>query len=246
MDCSINKFGNPHMNLNVNLKTISFALLLAPLLTISSAGWAQEKGDFIVSILSLKMSPADNDEAITSDVLGVLPDAALLVEDVSLGAIGLTYFLSDRVAFEAYVALPPEPKVSSKGLDLLGLKDVATVSVAPITAIFQYHLPLAQSKFAIHAGFGLAYVHFYNIEVVDEVKLIAPELTFDANGTFATLFQLGGQWNFTQKLSVRFTYGKMFFDGDTVIESGLPILGKLTTKVKVDPALTMFGFGYRF
>ncbi|MBV1883364.1 MAG: outer membrane beta-barrel protein [Pseudomonadales bacterium] len=234
------------MKLNVKLKIMFFPLLLAPLLTISSISLAQEKGDFIVSILSMKMSPADNNAAITSDVLGVLPDAALLVEDESLGAIGLTYFLSDRVAFEAYVAFPPEPKVTSKGLDALGVKEVATVSVAPITAIFQYHLPLANSRFAIHAGFGLAYVHFYDIEVDGTVKAVDPNLTFDADDTFATVFQLGGQWNFTEKLSARFTYGKMFFDGDTIIQSELPLLGKLTTNVKVDPAMTIVGFGYRF
>lgn len=230
------------MNLKTDVRLVLVYFLFLPLMIVADNCWSLEKGDKVLSVLVLDISPADNSNPLVSDTRGIWEGTSLQLGDESVVAVGLTYFLSSRFAIEAYIGLPPEPEVTAVGI--LDFDTVATVSIAPVSVLLQYFYPIGQSNVTIHAGIGLAYVHFFNINTADAVKQFDPTLVFDAKSTFSSVFQLGAQWEFADRFHLRLTLGKMFFDGDTTIDSQL--LGPYSTTVTVDPKMTMIGFGYRY
>ena len=236
------------MSLVKLLNTMVFTVFLV----MSSQTWAHEKGDLNVGFFWLQINTELNDEPLVLESNGAeIPNLALSVESKSMPAIGLTYFITDNIAIESYLGVPPRYDVQLSGGEaiplLSGIKGVASTEILAALAFLQYYYTVPNTPITLHVGAGFGYAVFHDIEVNPIFYSLDPDLSFSADDSLAAAFQLGAEVNLNDNLTARLTYGKMTLSVDAQFSTG--ILGPVsdfTTTINVNPDLWIIGMGYKF
>ncbi|MBV1871597.1 MAG: outer membrane beta-barrel protein [Gammaproteobacteria bacterium] len=201
-------------------------------------------GDILVSPVLIHISPADEKDSFITDINNsVVPGLDLSTSSETLPAVGLTYMITETLAIESYLAMPPSHDIFITGLP--GVNKAGNADMLPIVIFGQYHYKVPQSRLTFIGGLGVFYTLFQDIEVTDSVKQIDSTIKFIPEDSPGFAIQAGAQYALNEKLYVRASYTKMYMEVDFEITTSLPSLGNLTSTLTMDPELFMLGVAYK-
>lgn len=231
-------------------KTVAKSCLLACLPIIMSGSlWAASAKDIAISPMLIHIAPIDKTEDVTSDDPafaannGVVPGLDLSASSETIPGLALTYFISEKLAVETYLAFPPTHDVYISGFP--GIDKAATADLLPLSLSGQYHQAIAETRFTLVGGIGLIYAMFEDIDTSATLSQLDPSLTFSADDTFGFSFQLGAEYKLNDKFNLRAMYTKMLLEADITVKTSMPNLGNLSSTLTLNPDIFMVGVAYK-
>ncbi|ALL14030.1 OmpW/AlkL family protein [Caulobacter henricii] len=210
------------------------ALACAASLLAFSAAHAQEavkpkaKGDLVLNVRVTDVAP-DAGNAITTSA-GAATGLKADVNDDIKPTIGLSYFLTDKLAIEV-IAGTTQHTVKAVGPATNVV--VHKTWVLPPVVSLQYH-PLPDAKFSPYVGAGLNYMLFYGDKDLNGFKV-------KLDDGFGYAVQVGADVPLSPRYNLNIDVKKVWFETDASINGGT-----LKSKVKLDPVVASVGIGYRF
>ncbi|WP_454759163.1 OmpW/AlkL family protein [Caulobacter segnis] len=186
------------------------------------------KGDIVLNVRLTDVAPKAGDPIVTA--AGAATGLKADVKDDLKPTIGLSYFLTDKLAVEVIAGTTRHTvKAVGAGTDVA----VHKTWVLPPVVSLQYH-PLPGARFSPYVGAGLNYMLFYSGKDQNG-------FTVDLDNGFGYALQAGADMPINAAYSLNIDVKKVWFDTDTKINGGA-----LTSKVKLDPLVVSVGFGRRF
>lgn len=212
---------------------LALALTVAAGLGATSAMAAEPvtpkaKGDIVLNVRLTDVAPDAGDPILTA--AGAATGLKADVNDDIKPTIGLSYFLTDKLAVEVIAGTTQHTvKAVGPGTDV----EVHKTWVLPPVVSLQYH-PLPGARFSPYVGAGLNYMLFYSGKDKNG-------FTVDLDNGFGYALQAGADIPINASYSLNFDVKKVWFDTDAKINGGA-----LKSKVKLDPLVVSVGFGRRF
>lgn len=206
---------------------------VASLLAVSAAQ-AQEavtpkaKGDLVLNVRITDVAPDAGNPIVTA--AGAASGLKADVNDDIKPTIGLSYFLSDKLAVEVIAGTTQHTvKAVGPGTDI----EVHKTWVLPPVVSLQYH-PFPAAKFSPYVGAGLNYMLFYSSKDKNGFKV-------KLDDGFGYALQVGADVPLNARYNLNVDVKKVWFETDASINGGA-----LKSKVKLDPIVASVGIGYRF
>ena len=186
------------------------------------------KGTWMLNVRATDVSPGAGDPIVTA--AGAATGLRAEVSDDVMPTIGLSYFLTDKVAIEVIAGTTQHTvKAVSAGTDV----EVHKTWVLPPVVSVQYH-PYPAARFSPYVGAGLNYMLFYSGKDRNGFKV-------KLDDGFGYALQAGADIVLTGRYSLNVDAKKVWFETDASINDGA-----LTSKVNLDPWVLSAGVGYRF
>ena len=186
------------------------------------------KGDIVLNVRVTDVAPDAGDPILTA--AGAATGLKADVKDDIKPTIGLSYFLTDKLAVEVIAGTTQHTvKAVGPGTDVV----VHKTWVLPPVVSLQYH-PLPGARFSPYVGAGLNYMLFYSGKDKNG-------FTVDLDDGFGYALQAGADIPINAAYSLNLDVKKIWFDTDAKINGGA-----LKSKVKLDPLVVSVGFGRRF
>lgn len=186
------------------------------------------KGDIVLNVRVTDVAPDAGDPILTA--AGAATGLKADVKDDIKPTIGLSYFLTDKLAVEVIAGTTQHTvKAVGPGTDVV----VHKTWVLPPVVSLQYH-PLPGARFSPYVGAGLNYMLFYSGKDKNG-------FTVDLDDGFGYALQAGADIPINAAYSLNLDVKKVWFDTDAKINGGA-----LKSKVKLDPLVVSVGFGRRF
>lgn len=186
------------------------------------------KGDIVLNVRLTDVAPNAGDPILTA--AGAATGLKADVKDDIKPTIGLSYFLTDKLAVEVIAGTTQHTvKAVGAGTDVA----VHKTWVLPPVVSLQYH-PLPGARFSPYVGAGLNYMLFYSGKDKNG-------FTVDLDNGFGYALQAGADIPINAAYSLNLDVKKVWFDTDAKINGGA-----LKSKVKLDPLVVSVGFGRRF
>ncbi|WP_018440921.1 OmpW/AlkL family protein [Trinickia symbiotica] len=241
------------------MKHASAALLLA-MAAISTAR-AQSAGQWMVNAGWLHLAPQSSSQPFTANALGqssTLPGSGATLEDADTFALTARYYLTDHVALEALLGIPPKLRLNGAG-SLGPVGELGTARAYSPAILAQYHFGEPTARLRPYIGAGVAYVWFRNVQLSEPVAtgqlLYSPALGTQLEGptsvslskTFAPVINAGLTYKIDKHWSVGASISYMWLSTNATLatRSGLGTV-TTTTRVKINPIVSFLSIGYRF
>lgn len=186
------------------------------------------KGDIVLNVRLTDVAPDAGNPIVTA--AGAATGLKADVEDDIKPTIGLSYFLTDKLAVEV-IAGTTQHTVKAVGAGT-GVAVHKTWVLPPVVSL-QYH-PLPGARFSPYVGAGLNYMLFYSGKDKNG-------FTVDLDNGFGYALQAGADIPINAAYSLNIDVKKVWFDTDASINGGA-----LKSRVKLDPLVASVGFGRRF
>jgi outer membrane protein len=161
---------------------------------LSSAAFAQQAGDNVVSLGWFHIAPIDSSSELTTDVAPTpimtplrLPDqftssgTSLTTNNADTVGLLFTHFFSDNIAVTTVAGVPPTFQINGNGIikppgpaGALGIQDLNAPGSNPLVksvrqwspaALLQFYFGKAADKFRPFIGFGASYNFFTDIQL---------------------------------------------------------------------------------
>jgi len=232
----------------------------------SFSSLAYEKGDVLLRMGMSLIEPHEESDSlsITNPPIGALDNVlgsktGLEVGNASALAGTLSYVFDKNWGIETLIGLPVELDVTITGLTALGLDDLASLNILPLTVSLQYYPTMNHSPFQVYAGIGLNYAHMSNVELDDSVQanLMAEDVDFSFDDSFGLVMDVGVDWQVNDKWFVNASV--CYFTLETDVEAEItqsaalggialagPIDAQLETSIKANVFIYFLTAGYRF
>lgn len=204
------------------MKPLLTLTVSAALAALSTAAFAQSKGDILLSLGAHAVLPTDSFSTTTA--------GQVRVGDDHRPSFTAEYFVADRIGIELLAALPFEHDVQ-----LQGVGDVIQTKHLPPTLSLQYHF-VNSSSITPFVGVGVNYTTFFDEKGVG--ALAGTPVSLD--DSWGCAFHAGVDFAVSQRGSVRADI--RYID----IETDATVGGAAIGKVKIDPIVVGAAFVYRF
>lgn len=253
------------------MKNYSTTLVSIVLLSYSYSAYAYEKGEVLLRSGMALLDPNASSEALVVSAptagLNQLSLNSFLGTETGLGvetniaiAGSISYLLGPTWGIETLIGLPAGLKITAQGLSALGIEDVGTVDVLPLTASVQYYPRLKNANFQPYLGFGTYYAYFGEINLDDELMSVFAfeEGEFDFRSSVGYTMNAGIDWQLDGRwfANLSFYYINLETEVEASMEqnmslalaagSATPVSGELETKVDADTFIYFVTAGYRF
>lgn len=202
---------------------------------VAGAGVAQaqdfqpkEKGTLMVNFRATSVAPDESAPILTA--AGASTGLSASVSDDTIPSLGISYFLTDKVAVELILG------TSKHEIDAVGGVSPVRVHetwVLPPVVSVQYH-PLPAARVSPYVGAGVNYMLFYNGSDKNGFKV-------DLDNGFGYSLQAGVDIAVKGPWSINVDAKKVFFDTEASINGGA-----LKSDVELDPWVVSVGFGRKF
>lgn len=248
------------------MKYLISALIFVTSILSSFSSLAYEKGDVLLRMGVSLVEPHEESDSlsITNPPIGALDNVlgsktGLSVGDALALAGTVSYVLDENWGIETLIGLPVELDVSVTGLRALGLNDLASLNILPLTISLQYYPTMDHSPFQVYAGVGLNYAYMSNVDLDDSVQasLMAEDVDFSFNDSFGLVLDAGIDWEINDKWFANASV--CYFTLETDVEADItqsavlgglagsgPIDAQLETSVKANVFIYFVTAGYRF
>lgn len=190
-------------------------LVLVLLGLISMKSFAYEKGDIVVKAGVLKVDP----RGVTSDNITIatppLPNSNVSsASSDTLVGLGVSYMLTDNIAFEVLASPPIDAEINvTGGIPLVtGSNSIANAEYLPGVFLFKYYPMSGGAKFQPYIAAGLNYTVFLNEEASDAVSSSPTGAsTVDMDNNFGYAAKVGFDYllNDAWLLSASYLYVKL-------------------------------------
>lgn len=215
------------------MKTLFAAAAAVALLAGASAASAEDfqpkaAGTWLVDFRATSVAP--DESAPIKTAAGAATGLSASVSDDTIPSLGISYFLTDKVAVELILG------TSKHEIDAVGGVSPVRVHetwVLPPTLSVQYH-PLPAARVSPYVGAGLNYMLFYNGSDKNGFKV-------DLDDGFGYSLQAGVDIAVKGPWSINVDAKKVFFSTEANINSGT-----LKSDVELDPWVISLGLGRKF
>jgi outer membrane protein len=241
------------------MKHISLAVIF--LLSGIATANAQSAGQWVFNAGWLHLAPQDSSRPLSVSALGsstTVPGSGATVSDADTFAFTATYFVTDHVAVETLLGVPPKLTLSGAG-SLSSLGALGTARVWSPVILAQYHFGEPTARLRPYVGAGVSYVSFKNITLNDRVAtgqlLASPSFGTSLEGptsaslsnSFAPVINAGLAYNLDKHWSVGLSASYVWLSTRATMTTRAPV-GTVTssTRLKLDPIVTFASLGYRF
>lgn len=241
------------------MKHTSAAILLS--IAAISCARAQSAGQWVMNAGWLHMAPQDSSEPLTVNALGrssMVAGSGASVADTDTFALTATYFVTDHIALETILGIPPKLHLSGTG-SLSSLGELGTASAWSPAILAQYHFGEPSARFRPYVGAGLTYVWFRDVQLSNKVAsgafLYSPTLGSRLEGptsvtlshSFAPIVNAGLTYNIDSHWSVGVSVAYVWLSTKADLSTRSAV-GTVTssTRIKIDPITTFVSLGYRF
>lgn len=241
------------------MKRISATILLS--LSATTAAHAQSAGQWVINAGWLHISPQDSSQPLTVTALGgstTVPGSGVAVSDGDTFSLTATYFVTDHVAIETKLGVPPRLRMTGTGT-LSGLGELGSARAFCPAILAQYHFGEPTARLRPYLGAGLTYAWFRSIELSGPIAtgqfLYSPTLGTNLEGptsaslskSLAPVINAGLTYNLDSHWSIGISAAYAWLSTKATLTTQSP-LGTVSssTKVKVNPLITFASVGYRF
>jgi len=227
---------------------------------------AYEKGDMLLRLGAVLIEPQEKSDplSISNPPIGSLDPILGAKTGLGVGnawnlAGTFSYILNNNWGIETVIGLPVEMDVTAAGLGALGIEDVATINILPITVSLQYYFDMGDSPFQPYAGFGFNYAYIGNIKLDDSVQtnLMATDVDFSFDDSFGFVLNTGVDWKINEKWFANASIYYLTLETDVeadITQSAVfgammaspPIDATLETSVEANTFIYFLTAGYRF
>jgi outer membrane protein len=205
-------------------------------LTIVPAN-AVEKGDWLVRVRAIDISPTDESGGISPDLLtsGLDPQSVVVPE------LDITYMATDTIGLELILATSPHKFEATGAVAALG--DVAEAWLLPPTLLAQYHFPTG-TKFRPYVGAGLNYTIAYHEKAESSLETaLGGQTTVKAGNSFGWALQAGMDYDINDNWFLNLDVKYIDLGVDITLNTGGVVR---TVDVEINPIVFGIGVGYRF
>lgn len=222
----------------------SKTMLAIALMGVSSAGLAVEKGDWLVHIRAISISPNDSSTVLNvggSDLAGT----GVTVDNNKSLDISIGYMVTDNVAIELLADLSSKHDVNVFGLGGLNIPDgtqVVDTNVLPPTLFAQYQFN-PKGKIRPYAGLGLNYTLFFNDDLTDVAQAALGATNLDIDSSFGLAGQVGIDFEMKNEWSFNVDVKYIQIDTEATFDSAL---GPVAVDIEINPWVIGVGFGKTF
>ncbi|MPV66836.1 OmpW/AlkL family protein [Burkholderia sp. BE17] len=241
------------------MKHTGVAILLS--LSAISTAHAQSAGQWTINSGWMHLAPQDSSQPLTVSALGssaTVPGSGASVSDADTFALTASYFVTDHVAIEAQLGVPPKLGMSGTGT-LSALGELGSARVWSPAILAKYHFGEPTARLRPYVGAGVAYVWFRSIELNNPLAtgqfLYSPTLGTSLEGptsaslskSFAPVINAGLTYNIDSHWSVGVSASYVWLSTKATLTTRSPLVTvSTTTKVKINPLVTFVSVGYRF
>ncbi|RQR24585.1 OmpW/AlkL family protein [Burkholderia sp. Bp9142] len=226
-----------------------------------SMAHAQSAGQLVLNAGWLHLAPQDSSQPLTVNALGrsnPVPGSGATIADTDTFAFTARYFVTDHVAVETILGIPPKLHVKGTGT-LTSAGELATTRAFSPAIQAQYHFGEPSARLRPYVGAGIAYVWFRAINLSGPVGsgqlLYSPTLgtrlegptSVSASKSFAPIVNAGLTYNIDSHWSIGASLSYMWLSTKATLttQSSLGTV-TTTTKVNVNPFVSFVSIGYRF
>lgn len=210
------------------MRTLASAIALTMALGAAAPASAHEAGDWLFRVGASLVDPKSNNGSFG-------PGLGIDVDDKWGVTFNVAYMFTPNWAVEVLAALPYRHDIAVGPLG-----NVASVKHLPPTVSVQYHFAPA-AAFQPYVGAGVNYTHFWD----DQMRgaLAAGDITTDTH-SFGLALQAGFDFVIDRNWFLNFDVRWIDISTDAVVV--VPGVGRLTSKVAIDPMVYGINVGFRF
>jgi outer membrane protein len=180
-----------------------------------------------------------------------LPNSAAAVPGSDTLGVSLTYFVTDHIAPEFVLGIPPKFDLNGAGsLDALGR--LGTVKLWSPTLLIKYYFGGAQSKLRPYVGLGVARVWFTNATVTNpelsSMLLSGPVSVGSVQDAWAPVYNVGLAYRFSRHWVAGLSVSYIPLKTTVTLDSTSRLLGaeQATSHIKLNPIVSYLNIAYLF
>lgn len=224
-----------------NKKRIGFLLLAG----LSAPAFAYEAGDWVLRAGYAAVDPRDDSSSLRLNGAHLAGTGAGVDGAAALG-VTVSYLLTPHWGVELLAATPFQHDITAKGLGALGVPDgtrIGSTRQLPPTLSVQYYFAPAASVWQPYVGVGLNYTVFFSESVSGTAKNQLGARNLSLSNSVGLAGEAGIDWRPDPRWLVNAAIWRTRIGTDASLDTAL---GRVKTKVDIDPWVYMVGAGYRF
>ncbi|TAM07381.1 MAG: OmpW family protein [Paraburkholderia sp.] len=236
-----------------------------------SAAHAQSAHTLYVTTGWFHFAPQDSSDPLTIDSVGgrpvnsPIPGTGASVGNADTAGVSLGYFITDNIAAEAELGIPPKFDLSGSG-SLSPLGKIGEARMWAPAVLLKYYFNKADSKFRPYLGVGATYVWFTGDSITNQTltqnigligtRPLAPlglagpgvQTSVSTTNSWAPVFSAGFNYNFTKHWFAGFSLSyipvNVTANLDTTNTAGVHVRSE--AKIHLNPIVTYLKVGYAF
>jgi len=224
-----------------------------------SAAHAQTANSFYVTTGWFHFAPQDSSDPLKLDSMGGTP-IGMAINNTGAGigssdtlGLSLGYFITDSIAAEAEIGIPPKFDLSGEG-QFKQFGKLGSARLWSPALLLKYYFNKPDSKFRPYAGIGVTYAWFTSAHITNttfEQGVLGGPTSTSTDRSWAPVFNAGFNYNFTKHWFAGFSLSYIPINVIATFDSAVPTqVGTLTrkseAKIHLNPLVTYLKVGYVF
>jgi outer membrane protein len=225
-----------------------------------SAAHAQSANTFYVTTGWFHFAPQDSSDELKIDSVGgnpinmAIPNTGAHVGTSDTFGFSLGYFITDHLATEAELGIPPKFDIYGEG-QLSPLGNIASAKLWSPALLLKYYFNTPDSKFRPYVGIGGTYVWFTDAKITNGNFTNSPALggptSVSTDSSWAPVFNVGFNYNFTKHWFAGFSLSYIPVNVIATLNTQKQTqVGELSqkaeAKIHLNPIVTYLKVGYAF
>jgi outer membrane protein len=234
------------------------ALAATAALACMSGAYAQSANTFYVTTGWFRFMPQDTSDPLKLDTVGgrpvnlAIPNTGASVGSSDTLGVSLGYFITDSLAAEAELGIPPKFDLSGAG----SFSQFGKLGEARLWApalLLKYYFNKPDAKFRPYAGLGFTYAWFTDAHITNtsfEQGVLGGPTSTSTDRSWAPVFNVGFNYSFTKHWFAGFSLSYVPLNVtatfDTTAQNQLNTVRRSEAKIHLNPIVTYLKVGYMF
>jgi outer membrane protein len=233
-------------NVMRKINKLGQGVVAAAALALSTAAVAYEPSDLVVRAGYASVNPNDSSTDLKVGGTTTLANTGVGVNDNAQLGLTTSYIFAPHWGVEVLAATPFQHDIELKGLGGAGISDgtkLGTTKQLPPTVSLQYYFLDSNSEWQPYVGVGVNYTHFFDSKTSSDAKAALDAHNLNLDDSIGVAGEIGLDWAVNKSWLVNVSVWKANIKTDASVDTAL---GRVTTKVTIDPVVYMIGAGYKF
>ena len=225
---------------------------LSVLAAFAVPAMAQQAGDNLINAGWAHLGLNQSSEPLKLGTFTV-PNSGAHVSNADTLLLSFTHFITDNIAVTADLGIPPKFKLNGSG-SLNGLGQLGTATQWSPAMLAKYYFGDANSQFRPYVGAGVTYVWYSNVKLTSSLTGLlnggdpGASTSADLSSSFAPVANVGMAYNFDKNWSanVSLAYVPLKTKADLSTRHSDGTTTHATTKITLNPLVTVLSVGYKF
>jgi outer membrane protein len=232
---------------------------ITALVCASTAAHAQSAGSFFVTTGWFHIAPQDSSDPLKETSIGgtpvdiSVPNTGAGLKSADTAGFTLGYFVTDHIAAEAVMGIPPKFDLQGEGSFSRYGKIGSAKQWSP-TLLFKYYFREPTAKFRPYVGMGVTYTWFSDEKITNtdfENGVLHGPTDVSTDRSWAPVLNAGFVYNFTDHwfAGFSFSYVPLTVTAKLNSQAATPVGTlnlKTEAKIRLNPIVTYLNVGYRF